>query len=36
MENKLSVNVHSEIGKLEAVILHTPGAEIENMSPANA
>ncbi len=36
MENKLSVNVHSEIGKLEAVILHTPGAEVENMSPANA
>ncbi|MCK5537845.1 MAG: arginine deiminase [Bacteroidales bacterium] len=36
MENKLVVNVHSEIGKIEGVILHTPGAEIENMSPSNA
>jgi arginine deiminase len=29
-------NVASEIGQLEAVILHTPGAEVENMTPGNA
>lgn len=34
--NKLAVDVQSEIGNLEAVILHTPGAEVENMTPANA
>ncbi len=34
--NKLSVNVQSEIGELEGVILHTPGAEVENMTPENA
>lgn len=34
--DKLAVNVQSEIGELEAVILHTPGAEVENMTPANA
>ncbi len=28
--------VHSEIGKLEGVIIHTPGSEVENMTPANA
>lgn len=28
--------VHSEIGKLEAVIVHTPGSEVENMTPENA
>jgi arginine deiminase len=28
--------VHSEIGKLEGVIVHTPGAEVENMTPENA
>lgn len=28
--------VHSEIGALEAVILHTPGREVENMTPQNA
>ncbi len=33
---KLSVNVNSEIGKLEGVIVHTPGAEVENMTPENA
>lgn len=31
-----SVNVTSEIGKLEAVILHTPGKEVENMTPESA
>ncbi len=28
--------VYSEIGKLEAVILHTPGSEVENMTPGTA
>ena len=31
-----NVNVTSEIGKLNAVIVHTPGQEVENMTPANA
>ena len=31
--NKWSVQVQSEIGALEAVILHTPGPEVENMTP---
>ena len=34
--NNLSVNVSSEIGELEAVITHTPGSEVENMTPENA
>jgi len=29
-------HVTSEIGNLEAVILHTPGPEVENMTPGNA
>ncbi len=33
---KLAVNINSEIGKLEGVIIHTPGAEVENMTPENA
>ena len=36
MPQKLSVDIRSEIGELESVILHTPGAEIENMTPENA
>jgi arginine deiminase len=36
METKLSVNVHSEIGTLEGVIIHSPGAEVENMTPMDA
>ncbi|MCY1718819.1 arginine deiminase family protein [Prolixibacteraceae bacterium Z1-6] len=28
--------VHSEIGKLEGVLIHTPGSEVENMTPENA
>jgi arginine deiminase len=31
-----SVDIRSEIGELEAVILHTPGPEVENMTPASA
>ena len=30
------INVNSEIGKLETVILHRPGVEIERMTPENA
>ncbi len=37
MDNQKTVlNVQSEIGKLEAVLLHYPGAEVENMTPKNA
>jgi len=32
----MAVNVTSEIGKIEGVIIHTPGSEIENMTPQNA
>ena len=32
----LKIDVQSEVGKLEAVLLHTPGAEVENMTPQNA
>ncbi|MBU1368131.1 MAG: arginine deiminase [Bacteroidetes bacterium] len=34
--DKININVHSEIGELEAVIIHTPGPEVENMTPENA
>jgi len=33
---KIKINVNSEIGKLEGVIIHQPGSEIESMSPVNA
>ena len=32
----LKINIQSEIGDLEAVLLHTPGAEVENMTPKMA
>lgn len=35
-DKKLTLNVQSEIGKLEAVMLHYPGPEVENMTPKNA
>jgi phosphoglucomutase len=35
METKININVQSEIGKLDAVLLHRPGAEVENMTPMN-
>jgi len=35
MIEKFQTSVRSEIGELEAVILHTPGKEIENMNPEN-
>ena len=34
--DKFKVDVASEIGKLQGVILHTPGHEVENMTPENA
>lgn len=33
---KLQINISSEIGRLNGVIVHTPGAEVENMTPENA
>lgn len=32
----MQLSVQSEIGCLEAVVLHTPGSEVENMNPKNA
>ena len=32
----LPININSEIGKLNGVIVHVPGAEVENMTPENA
>ncbi|MDJ0782298.1 MAG: arginine deiminase family protein [Desulfosarcinaceae bacterium] len=34
--NQPAVKVCSEIGKLEKVMLHAPGPEVENMTPENA
>lgn len=36
MNKNLTLNVQSETGKLEAVLMHVPGAEVENMTPQNA
>lgn len=35
MEDR-TVNIKSEIGELQGVILHTPGNEVENMTPEDA
>ncbi len=35
MNKNISTNIYSEIGELESVIIHTPGAEVENMTPQN-
>jgi len=32
----MKINVNSEIGELEGTIIHTPGYEVENMTPKNA
>lgn len=32
----LKINIQSEIGDLQSVLLHTPGAEVENMTPKMA
>jgi arginine deiminase len=34
--NKIKIDVSSEFGQLEAVIVHTPGLEVEEMTPENA
>lgn len=36
MTQFVEIEVKSEIGELEGVILHTPGSEVENMTPENA
>jgi len=33
---KLKLSITSEVGKLKGVIIHTPGQELENMTPENA
>ncbi len=35
MLKECKININSEIGKLGGVILHTPGREVENMTPGN-
>lgn len=32
----INIDIQSEIGELRSVLLHTPGAEVENMTPKNA
>lgn len=34
--SSIPINIQSEVGKLEAVLLHYPGAEVENMTPRHA
>lgn len=34
-KEKNTINICSEIGRLESVILHTPGPEVENLVPEN-
>ncbi len=36
MANKIKLFIDSEVGELEGVILHTPGSEVENMTPAGS
>jgi len=36
LKEKIKIQVESEVGELQAVILHKPGVEIENMTPDNA
>jgi arginine deiminase len=36
MIERIKTSINSEIGQLEAVILHRPGPEVENMTPQNA
>ncbi|MDY5969081.1 MAG: arginine deiminase family protein [Bacteroidales bacterium] len=36
IDQPIDVCIHSEIGRLNAVLLHRPGSEIEAMTPANA
>ncbi len=36
MNKKIKIHIESEVADLQAVILHKPGNEIENMTPSNA
>jgi arginine deiminase len=36
MDSKFKIGVNSEIGELNAVVLHSPGPEVENMTPETA
>lgn len=36
MNEKINVNITSEVGELEGVIIHTPGLEVEEMTPETA
>lgn len=36
MDSHFQADIQSEFGELEGVILHRPGSEVENMTPANA
>lgn len=36
MSETLGLDIQSEVGRLEAVLLHEPGPEIENMAPRHA
>lgn len=36
MQPKIPTSIYSEIGQLEGVLIHTPGQEVENMTPENA
>ncbi len=36
MKAPIAIDVNSEIGKLNGVIVHVPGPEVENMTPENA
>jgi arginine deiminase len=35
-KKKIQMRVESEVGELEAVMLHRPGSEVESMDPENA
>ena len=35
-QKKIKININSEVGELQAVILHKPGMEVQNMTPSNA
>ena len=35
-DQRIGIDVDSDIGELKAVIVHRPGPEIENMTPENA
>ncbi|MDR4988582.1 MAG: arginine deiminase family protein [Bacteroidales bacterium] len=36
MQTKIPTSIYSEIGTLECVLIHSPGQEVENMTPENA